>query len=363
MNSVPMKSIAVTLVLALTLVGCGKTESADTAAEGPAAIPVAARPAETGSLRAVIRASGVVVPAEGAEFLVIAPEPARILEITRAEGDPVSSGDVLVRFDLPGASQEIVRQRAELARIEAQLESARLSQARIRDLVGRGLVARRDLETADRDLAEAQDAVTRATAAVAVADAAAARAVIRAPFSGIVAKRLHNPGDMVPAAATDPVLRLVDPARVEVVATVTAEEAARVLPGASARLVNAVAGATVALSVASRGTASGNGNAVPVRLASASPLTVPVDTAIAIEIDAEERVGVVFVAPEAIVRDGNESVVMVAAGDRAERRVVQAGVATERRVEVVSGLRAGELVITQGHVGLPDGALINAAVR
>jgi RND family efflux transporter MFP subunit len=359
-----MKSIVgIGGILALTLVGCGRTAPPDNADEGPIAVPVAARPAETGSLRAVIRGSGVIVPAEGAEFLLVAPEPARILEITRAENDPVSSGDVLVRFDLQGASQDVARQRAELARVQAQLENTRLAQARVRDFVSRGLVARRDLETADRDLAEAQDAVTRATAAVAVADAAAARAIIRAPFSGIVARRLHNPGDIVQAAATDPVLRLVDPTRVEIVATVTAAEAPRVLQGASARLVNAVEGATVALSVASRGAASGNGDSVPVRLVSASPLTVPVDTAVAIEIDAEERAGVVFVAPEVIVRDGNESVVMVAVGDRAERRVVRTGVAVERRVEVVSGLRAGELVITQGHVGLPDGALINVAVR
>jgi RND family efflux transporter MFP subunit len=358
-----MTRVGVALALALTLAGCGKTESKNPVSEGPIAVAVVARLAETGSLRAVIRASGVVVPAEGAEFLLIAPEPARILEITRAENDPVSSGDVLVRFDLPGAAQDVVRQRAELARIQAQLENARVAQARVRDLVGRGLVARRDLETADRDLADAQDAVTRATAAVAVADAAAARAVIRAPFSGIVARRLHNPGDVVQAAATDPVVRLVDPSRVEIVATVTALEAPRVLPGASARLVNAVDGASVALSVASRGVASANGGSVPVRLVAASPLTVPVDTAVAIEIDAEERAGVVFVAPESIVRDGNESVVMVAMGDRAERRVLQTGIATERRVEVLSGLRAGELVITQGHVGLPDGALINVVVR
>jgi RND family efflux transporter MFP subunit len=359
-----MKVIAgVAVALAITLAGCDKTQSPNPADEGPLAVAVAARTAETGSLRAVIRASGVVVPAEGAEFLLIAPEPARILEVTRAENDPVSSGDVLVRLELPFASQDVVRQRAELARVQAQLEGERLAQARTRDLVDRGLVARRELETADRSLAEAQDAVTRAAAAAAVADTAAARAVIRAPFSGIVARRLHNPGDMVQAAATDPILRLVDPARVEIIATVTAAEAPRVLPGASARLVNAVDGATVALSVASRGAAAGNGGSVPVRLVAASPLTVPVDTAVAIEIDAEERAGVVFVAPEVIVRDGNESVVMVAVGDRAERRIVQTGVAIERRVEVVSGLRAGELVITQGHIGLPDGALINVVVR
>jgi hypothetical protein len=54
--------------------------------------------------------------------------------------------------------------------------------------------------------------------------------------------------------------------------------------------------------------------------------------------------------------------VMVAAGDRAARRPVTTGIATDAGVEVTSGLRAGELVITQGHIGLADGAAISVAV-
>ncbi len=37
------------------------------------------------------------------------------------------------------------------------------------------------------------------------------------------------------------------------------------------------------------------------------------------------------------------------------------GIEDVQRVEITSGLRAGELVITRGHLGLPDGATISVA--
>ena len=61
-------------------------------------------PAATGSIRGVVHATGVVSPAPGAELVVIAPEPARIVEIPHAEGDRVQQGDVLVRFEIPNTA-------------------------------------------------------------------------------------------------------------------------------------------------------------------------------------------------------------------------------------------------------------------
>src|SRR6188474_3037963 len=109
------------------------------------AIPVAAQPARHGSLRAIIRTTGVVTPAAGAEFILTAPEPARIVEIPPAEGDRVARGDVLVRFDVPSAAAEAARHDADIARAQALLESARVAQGRARELVERGIISRREM--------------------------------------------------------------------------------------------------------------------------------------------------------------------------------------------------------------------------
>lgn len=343
---------------------CGRGTPADAPAREELAVPVAARPAETGSVRTAVRASGVVTPADGAEFLVTAPEAAQVVEITKTEGDPVASGEILVRFELPSAAQDLTRVRGEMAAAQAQLENARIAQTRTRDFVTRGLIPRVEIEAADRALADAQAAVEKWQAAEAAAEAAAGRAIVRAPFEGVVAERFHQPGDLVRGLAADPVLRVVDPDRLEVRASIAPADASRVLPGASARMTSPVDGRVVRLTVTPRASAAfphADGS-LPVRLEFAEPHQVPVNTSVDVEIDAEERSGVVFVTPEALVEENGRTILLVANGDRAERRTVTTGLADDRRVEITSGLRPGELVIVQGQIGLADGARISAAV-
>src|SRR3954471_12544370 len=111
--------LVATLLVAITAAaGCKRTPPRPAAVEEVTVVPVAAETAQTGRLRAVVHASGVVTPADRAEFLAVAPEPARILEITKAEGDAVAGGDVLVRFEMPSATQELARQQAEVQRAQ-----------------------------------------------------------------------------------------------------------------------------------------------------------------------------------------------------------------------------------------------------
>jgi RND family efflux transporter MFP subunit len=321
-------------------------------------VPVTARPAEIGSLRAVIHTTGIVTAAQGAEFLVVPPETTRILEVTKAEGDQVASGEVLVRFEAASASANVARQRAELAGAQALAENARIAQQRMRDFVERGLVARQEIDRADRELADAQAGVARAQSALAVADAAAARAIVRAPFAGVVANRFKNPDDM--ASTADAVVRVVDPRRLEITATVAAADVPRVVPGASARLVGGGDRGVTRLAVIGRaGNIDAQSGHAPVRLTFVEPSTVRVDTAVEVDIDAEERLGAVFVPAEAVVRSGRDAVLFIAAGNTAERRAVTLGVETDERVEITSGLKAGELVVTRGQAALANGAAIS----
>jgi RND family efflux transporter MFP subunit len=353
------------LVLGLAAAACSRQEAPRSEDEGIPVIPVAAAPAGRGRLRAVIHASGTVVPAEGAEFLAIAPEPARILEITKDVGAAVVPGEVVVRFELATAGQEVARQRADLARLQAQVENARIAQSRMRDFVGRGLVPRTQLATAERELADAESARGRAQGALAASEAQAARGTVTAPFAGVVAQRLHNVGDIAQATSSDPVLRIVDPTRLEVLATVARADVARVAPGATARIAGAIAGEEVPLTVAGAPNlaAATSDGSVRVRLAPSGPAPLAVDMPVEVDIDAEERLNAVFVAPQAVLDEGGAQVVFVAEGGVARRRVVTTGVANEQGVEIVSGVEAGELVITRGQAGLTDGARISVATN
>jgi RND family efflux transporter MFP subunit len=349
---------AIVLIPALLLVGACSRQSAEEV-ESETVVPVTTEPAATGTIRATIGVTGTVTAAPGADQVVIAPQPARIAEIPKAEGDRVNAGDLLVRFELPSLTADVATHRAEVARAEARLTNARAAQTRAHDLFDRGVAARKEVEDADRELADAQAGVTEARATLGTAETAAGMAVIRARFSGVVAKRYHNAGELVDATATDPVIRVVDPKRLEVSASVPIPDVARIVVGAAGHMKNPAGEGEIALKVVSRPAAVDPGTAaVPIRLSFAASDVAPIGTPVQITIDAEEHRNAILVPAEAVVHEGEEAAVFVAKADKAERRVVTIGIADAEHAEVLSGLKAGEAVIVKGQAGLPDGATI-----
>jgi Fe2+ transport system protein FeoA len=85
---------------------------------------------------------------------------------------------------------------------------------------------------------------------------------------------------------------------------------------------------------------------------------MPVGTPVRIAIAAEEHRDVVVVPAAAVVREGSEVAVFVVEGGKAQRRLVQTGLADGTGVEIVSGIAAGDRVIVGGQAGLPDGAAV-----
>jgi RND family efflux transporter MFP subunit len=321
-------------------------------------VPVAAEAATTGTITAIVHATGLVTPAPGADLLVVAPETARVAELPKAEGDLVHRGDLLVRFEIPTLAADVGRQKAEVDRAGARIDNAKAARTRAHELFERGIAARKEAEDADRELADAEADLASARAALAAAETAASRTTVRATFDGVVAKRAHNPGDLVEPSAGDAVLRVVDPRRIEMTAAIPIGDASRVKVGAMAHMLSPSA----TLKVISRPAAVEEGTAsVPVRLQMVTPANVPIGAPAEVDIDAEEHAGVVLIPLAALMHEGSDTFVYVASGDKAERRQVSAGVTDGVHVEVTSGLRAGEMVITRGQAGLPDGAAISVS--
>ena len=196
----------------------------------------------------------------------------------------------------------------------------------------------------------------------------------------MVATRFYNPGDMV-VSTTAPILRIVDPRRLEIIASVPRKDQSRVVTGATARVAAAgpeqvrlnVAGRTTDLSPVLPTGASAKAGAlaaehpapedsVAFRLVFAGPSSLAVDTPVQLDIDAEERTDTVLIPAEAIVREGTETAVFVVNDSRAQRRRVKTGIEDAARIEITEGLRAGELVITRGHIGLADGSALTVAL-
>jgi len=192
----------IALLLLILASACGKEgrEEVETAA----VVPVTVSPAETGDIVAVIHATGTVEPAPGADLRITAPESARIVEIAKAEGDRVRRGDLLVRFEIPSLGAESAAKRAEVERAQARLTNATAARTRAHDLFDRGVAAHKEVEDTDREQAEAEAALREAEAARTASATLASRAEVRAPFDGVVARRSHNPGDVVYASSEFP---------------------------------------------------------------------------------------------------------------------------------------------------------------
>lgn len=355
-----MRQVWTGLVLATAFVlqGCGQAAPDETVTETPVAVEVEV--ARTGPVREVIAATGTVTAAPGAELVVTAPEAARIVELPKAEGDRVRAGDLLVRFEIPSLTAGVASSRAAIEQAQARVENAKAASARVAGLFARGVAARKEVEDADRELREATAALSQAQSASTAANTLAQRTIVRAPFAGVVARRWHNPGDLVEPGLADPILRVIDPSRLEITAAVPVGAVSRIASGAPANVVDPAGGKPLGASVIARPASVEAGSVTAqVRLRPVSTATLTAGMAVQVEILGAEHAGVILVPPAAIVRDGETNVVLtVGADSKAHRNEVEVGLVTPDAAEIRKGIKAGDKVIVRGQNGLPDGAAV-----
>ena len=116
------------------------------------------------------------------------------------------------------------------------------------------------------------------------------------------------------------------------------------------------------LRVATRPAPETGAKTVDVTLAFDTPTELRPGTQVGVEIDAEQRSNVPLVPAIAVLKDDPaQPVVVVAAGSVAQRRPVVIGLVDGENIEILSGLKAGELIITQGHSTLRDGTPISVS--
>ena len=348
------------LIVALIMTGCHKAAPEET--ETTAAVPVEVELAHVGTIRAVVAATGTADPMPGADWTILAPAPARIAEITKAEGDRVRKGELLVRFDAPPLAADLATQAGELAAARARLENACKNEARLAGLLERGIASRKEVEDAQKELREAEAAVRQTSGTQAAAADLAGQAVVHARFDGLVAHRSHNPGDIVEAAASDPVLRVVDPSRMQVTASVPVAELTSIAVGQPAKVLvpgadeDSVEPARVISRPASVDVATGT---AVVRLSLGSGTRLTAGTPVHVEIETEEHEDVVIVPAAAVVHEEGEAAVFVVGADqKAHKKKVEVGIETTKEAEILSGVSVSQKVVVKGQDELPDGATV-----
>jgi RND family efflux transporter MFP subunit len=310
-------------------------------------------------------------------------------------GDRVHTGQVLATLEIPEMEDDLTRAAAsidqadaeittasdELHRAEAAHEMAHLSYGRIADVLKRepGLVPQQEVDEAhSRDMvAEAQVSAAKSNLKTAQQHARVSRAdqgrvqtlhkymTITAPFEGVVTKRYANVGAMIQAGTSSqamPVvqlsqnnlLRLILPVpessvgRVRVGETVDVRvpSLGRTFPGRVARLAEKLQPSTrtmdteVDVQNPTLTLIPGMYAEVNLHIAeSHGALTVPLDA-----VDRSTAAARAYVVTEGVIH-----IVPVTVG-----------LETDQNVEILSGLKEGDVVVAGRHAGLRDGQTVQA---
>jgi len=359
--------LASTLLLAALGLGCG-----DRAANGAPAPESAPKPelrlrvqtarVERAPLAATQRISGTV--RAFVEATVKAETQGRVLARPAERGAVVSLGDVLVELDASRLELELRQTQATLRARQTDLEHARREHERGERLVEQDAISEQRRDDLRHGLAAARDAHALARVARDTATRLLEDASIRAPVEGRVDDLFVEVGDFVTAGT--PVAHVLDLSRVRVFGGVTAEEAARLEPGARARARFASLGGfsqEALLKSVARAADPGDGTyRIELWIEAPDPrLRDGVVTTLEFEGGASDAQPL---APRAaLVRRGGRSEVFVVQRDAddpargvARLRPVRTGRSGVERVEVLEGLAPGEEVVVEGQFALYDGA-------
>jgi membrane fusion protein, multidrug efflux system len=221
--------LAGVLVLAfVVLVRSDRGEAAVPPEEPARALgPMDVATARAGTLETGIAVTGSLEPHEQVE--IKAQLGGQVSRVLVEQGIPVRQGQVLAELDAGALGSQLLGAEAQIASAQAALANAGREVESARMLASEGALAERDLRQAESGYAAARAQVAAAQAQRAQLADSRAKAVVRAPISGIVSVRAVSAGEVVNPGQT--MFTLVNVDHLELAARVPAAEVVRVRAG------------------------------------------------------------------------------------------------------------------------------------
>jgi len=375
-KTIRVYSSSFALLLIALSAGCGKKEAAVAATEPPP-IRVSLLRIATQPFTAVVAVTGTLISNSRVE--VKAETTGRVVRFPKEEGATVAPGEVVAWVDEENYRLADAQAEASVKVAEAALERTRVAEShsqteleRARNLLKSGGITDKDLKAAElasqdshaqTELAAAQ--LDQARAALATAQKHLRDTAIRAPVAGVIQKKILNAGAYV--EPTTAVMLLVDNSRLELES-----------PVSSADIGPLRAGQRVAFSVNSFPGRTFEGRVLEVNPAvetdtRSARVRIQVNNAggelkagmfAQGEIQTGAEAQAVIVPAAAVYRDdrsAKSSTVFVVENGKAVRRAVRIGHERDSTLEIVSGLRAGDLLVAEQSIELAEGVRVEAA--
>jgi len=302
---------------------------------------------------------GAVVALPNQDVKISAQVAGRVVSMRVAEGDWVKAGEVVAELEIRPLEDQRRQAAAALSQAKGALENAKLNLDRTERLFQRGIAAGKEVEDARTLRASAEASVEQAQAALDTADRQITRAHVTSPIAGQVVKRLVNVGEQVDGTAAQPVLEVANLDQVEIAANVPAEHLGRVRVGQSATIASDAYGdrsfTGQVIAIAPAVDAATNTALARVRVANTDRL-LKVGMFARVQVGLSERKGALTVPPSAVSKGEEEMAVYVVDKDTATRTKVTIGLETAAAVEILSGVKEGQKILTSAIHGLGERA-------
>jgi RND family efflux transporter MFP subunit len=288
----------------------------------------------------------------------------KISRIYVQAGDRVAQGQLLAELETESIRLQLRQAQAGVAVAGASYADALRNKERMDRLIKENAVSEQQREKIQLAYDAATAQLEQARAGLNLAQHALDVSIMRAPFSGVVASKNAEVGDVINpmmggfGGGAGGVLTLMDYSKVKLTVAVSSEDIGRVRKGQEAVLrVGSFPGRDF------RGT-------VRVVNLTADPLSKKFgveavfdnpDSALrpgtfgdlVFEVQSHENA---LVVPQAAILEN--SYVFVAEGGKAVRKNVSLGIQNTIMIEVLDGLAAGDPVVVEGNYGLEDGAAL-----
>lgn len=360
--------LAATALLATACSGSNQPTPTGTAAAPSGRPPVAVAVASVGlaAFQESVDIVGSLAPKFSAD--VKSEVTGTVTAVYVTEWVPVRKGDRLARLDTSETEAGIAALKAIEAQARVGETRARREYERAQQLKQYGLITPQNFDDAKSAVEAAEAGTSAASAQIRIAEARLAKSLLNSPIDGVVALRGVNVGDRVEnMGSDDPLFRIVDNRLLDLTASVPSSRLSAVrvgqvlefttdaLPGrmftGKVMFINpaidaASRSAKVVVEVPNRDGLLKGGSFVKGRVVVAS------------------RTAVLQIPREAILNwnvEQQTAEVFVVRGDVADMRMVKTGTSNGVSVEVVSGLQAGEQVVTRGGFALRTGDKVAVA--
>jgi len=314
-----------------------------------------------------IDALGTVVAAATA---TVRPQVSGVLQkIQFTEGQLVKAGQVLATIDPRPFQMALLQARGQRQRDEAQLESARLTLTRYRTLLEQDSIARQEVDTQAALVKQLEGTVMTDRASEGVAQLNLGYTQVKAPISGRLGLRTVDIGNLVGSSDANGVAVITQLAPIDVEFTVPQDQ----VPALQGRIAQGAKLPAIALDRTRTDTlASGSfialDNQVDVqtgtvrakaRFANTDNKLFPSQFVnLRLQLNTIEDAVVVPVTALRHGANGDFVYVLNAKEKTVSQRAVTRGQATVDKVQILTGLKVGEQVITEGADRLRDGAKV-----